>query len=391
MAINKVLVVGGGTMGADIARVVVKVNRQAVIKELNEELAEKAKEKVYAGIDRALTTGKIDEQEANTQKSLLRVTHDFIGLDEPELLVIEAVPEKLDLKQRIFAELEQQLPEDAIFSSNTSSLPIKEIAKGLKNKSRLLGIHFFNPPTRMQLVEIISSEFSNPNLVSEAEEFVQMDLQKSPIRVKDCPGFLMNRLLGAYLKPALAILEQRLIKPELIDKEATSFGWPAGPFLLMDALGLDVCLEVMGILCDAYPDQFRPSRILKLLVEKGRRGQKSGSGFYSYAEEAEPVLSLIKNNLSVLGEPDNSADSAKEVFEDEMNSLVNEAAICLEEGVASAEDIEKGCLLGIGFPMSKSGPLAWANETGLSKILMRLKNPCVALEKMAKTNGRFPV
>lgn len=350
--IFKIVIIGGGAMGADLAALMARQNLPVVIKELNLELAKRAKEKVCQRIDGWVQKGKISQSEADFKKSLVSVTDNYGDLQEKGLLVIEAVPEKLELKQQIFSELELSLPIDAILASNTSSLPIRLLAAKMEDRSRLVGLHFFNPPTKMPLVEVIPSKYTSEETVLTVEDFVKTTLQKVPIRVKDRPGFLVNVLLAAYLKPVIAALEENIVSLEAIDKEATEFGWPLGPYLLMDMLGLDVCQEVTKVLNAAYGERFGSSRILALLVEKNRLGQKSGAGFYSYNEGLESLETILEKEF-----PNRQSAEAKTIFGKMMTSFIEEAKIAFQNGVASKEDIEAGCVYGLGFPPHKSGPL----------------------------------
>lgn len=362
MGFERVLIVGGGTMGADLAVLMIRQGVSVTVKELNKELAEKVKSEVCARIQSWVDRGKIEEYDAYTKRGLLSVTDNFDNLNSYGLLVIEAVPEKLDLKQRIFAELEERLPQ-AVLTSNTSSLPISELSALMKNRSNLVGMHFFNPPTRMPLVEMIPSEYSALEAVKAVDRFSREVLQKNVITVKDRPGFLINVLLGAYFQPAIRAMEETSVEPEAVDREAQQFGWPIGPFLLMDMLGLDVAVEVMKMLVKAYPDRFGSAdgkgktSLLELLVSKGMFGKKSGVGFYNYGKTADVPLSQIRLNFQPqksAGEapptPKATAGEAKAVFEKMTEAFLREAAIAYKDGVASKEDIVTGCLYGLGFP-----------------------------------------
>ncbi len=351
MPIYKVLVVGGGTMGSELARLMVRQGMPTVVKEMNAELTQRVKERVYAGIERAAAKGKISEIEAEKQKALVDFTDHWDELRSAEgLLVIEAVPENLELKQNIFADLEKSLSNDAIFTSNTSSLMIASLVAKLKDKSRLVGMHFFNPPTKMPLVELIPSEHSSSEILDAVEEFARSTLQKQVIRVKDRPGFLVNVFLGAYLQPALLALEQTIVKPEEIDKAAISYGWPVGPLLLMDALGLDICREVMQVLNTSYPERFGQSRLLEILVTQHHRlGQKSGIGFYEYGVKGESLEDLLALFLWR-----KSADAGA-VFAKMIGAFVEEVRIAYESGIATKEDIIDGCIYGLGFPEKQKG------------------------------------
>ncbi len=378
--IFKVAIIGGGTMGSDLAALVVRQDMPVVVKELNAELAEKLNERFSDRVDGWLAKGKINQSKAEQLKMLFSVTDNYGDLRDADI-VIEAVPENLDLKKRLFQELGRELP-DAILASNTSSLPISLIAQGVLNPERVAGLHFFNPPIKMPLVEIISSELTSPDTLESLEIFTLETLAKTPIRVKDRPGFLVNVLLSAYLGPAIVALENTQIVPSELDALAgkSGFGWPMGPFTLIDMLGVDVASEVTKILANAYNNRFTNSRLLVKMVERGLLGQKSGSGFYS-----EGLVKLLAEEF-----PNRSSSNPEIVFRDMMYNMVNESAIAVESGVANPNDIESGCRLGLWFPQGKGGPLHYADEVGLAKIVEVLGDKaCKLLRDKAKDGSTF--
>ena len=373
-AIQKVVIIGGGTMGADLAALMLQRRKSVVVKEVSKELAERVKNNLYRRMDGWKQGGRISDSDVQTMKELLAVTDNYQDLQDEGLLVIEAVPENIELKQRIFAELEEKLPQDAIFSSNTSSLPITLLAANMKDTSRLIGLHFFNPPTKMPLVEVISSRYSSDEVVESVERFAKKTLQKTTIRVKDCPGFLVNRLLLPYLNEAAMLLTETDITPEAIDAESKKFGWPMGPFVLMDFLGIDVCAEVAKFMHVSYGERAEPAPLLNTLVKLNRFGAKTGNvGFYG----GEPLINILNQEFPHRNQ---KTITAKDSFNRMMMGMVNEAFHCLGEGVSSAQDIDTGSMLGIGFPMTYDGVLHWAeNEKGLAEIadaLLTLSTSC---------------
>ena len=376
----KVAIIGGGTMGSDLAALVVRQDMPVVVKELNAELAEKLNERFGDRVDGWLAKGKINQSKAEQLKMLFSATDNYNDLHDADL-VIEAVPESLNLKRRLFQDLGRELP-SAILASNTSSIPIALIAQDVLNPERVAGLHFFNPPTRMQLVEVISSDVTSIETLESLEIFTLETLAKTPIRVKDRPGFLVNVLLSAYLGPAIMALETTQIVPGELDALAgkSGFGWPMGPFTLIDMLGVDVANEVTKILANAYSERFSNSRLLVKMVERGLLGQKSGGGFYS-----DGLAQLLAEEFS-----NRSSGNSDKVFQDMMNNMVNESAVAVENGVASTNDIETGCLLGLGFPQDKGGPLHYADEVGLAKIVEALGDrACHLLRDKAREGSTF--
>ncbi|MDP2736021.1 MAG: 3-hydroxyacyl-CoA dehydrogenase NAD-binding domain-containing protein, partial [bacterium] len=301
------------------------------------------------------------ESRAEQLKMLCTVTGSYDDLSDVDL-VIEAVPENPDLKRNIFQKLGELLP-GAILTSNTSSIPITSLSLGVKDPGRVAGMHFFNPPTKMPLVELISAEGTSVDTLEALEVFAGETLAKKAVRVKDRPGFLVNVLLGAYLTPAIRSLESTDVKPEAIDECARAFGWPMGPFVLLDMMGVDVVKEVVNIFFSAYGRRFTPSRLVDVLVSAGRLGVKSGAGFYG----SSPLEEILAREF-----PDRSEGDAERVFNRMMDSMVNEAVLALQDEVASANDIETGCLFGLGFPQAKGGPLHYADEVGAAKVAENL-------------------
>lgn len=378
--IYKVAVIGGGTMGLDIAALMIRQGMPVVLKEVSEELALGAQTKFGKRVDGWLDKNKISASDAERMKMCFAVTAGYSELSDVDL-VIEAVPENLEIKQGIFEELDRNLPGDVIFTSNTSSLPIKLLSARLSKPERMAGVHFFNPPTKMPLVELIPSAVTAGSVIESLDMFVRETLGKVAIRVKDRPGFLVNVLLGAYLTPAVRALEYSIINMEEVDAEAQSFGLPMGPFTLMDMLGIDVVKEVTQILFSAYGDKFTPSGLVQAMVDKGRLGQKSGVGFYGRPEELEEILRGFQRSGNV---------SPQKVFTDMMNSMINEAALALQDDIATANDIETGCRFGLGFPQNKEGPLHYADMIGTSIIIDSLgEKACELLKNKAREGSTF--
>ena len=381
-SIFKVAVIGGGTMGADLAALIARSDMPVVVKELNAELAEKLKGQLDQRIDGWREKGKINESRAEHLKMLCSTTSTYEDMRDADL-VIEAITEIPELKIEVFQEVGELLP-DAILTSNTSSITIENLSVGVKNPERMAGMHFFNPPTQVPLVELIPSNSTSDDTLESLEIFAVETLARKTIRVKDRPGFLINPLLGAYLVPAIRALENTDIKLEALDALAgkNGFGWKMGPFVLLDMMGIDLVKEVMDNLFAAYGERFSPSHLVNTLVSMGRLGQKTGAGFYGGTETLD---ALLEREF-----PNRGAGEAEEIFTRMMYSMVNEAALALQDDVASANDIETGCLFGLGFPQAKGGPLHYADEVGAAKIAENLgESACPLLRDMARIGNTF--
>jgi 3-hydroxyacyl-CoA dehydrogenase/enoyl-CoA hydratase/3-hydroxybutyryl-CoA epimerase len=375
-AIYKVAVIGGGAMGQGIAALVARQGIPVVIKEINDELAGKARAKVQHKFDAWVAKGKMLADQAEDKKMLVQCTCNYEDIADVDL-VIEAVYESMEVKTKVFAELDQQLPGDVIFATNTSALSITEMAAATKRRAKIAGVHFFNPPTAMALVEIISGEGSSKKTIDTLEDFARNSLGKVPIRVKECPGFLVNRLLMPYLNEASLLLSETDLTVEDIERQTNNFGWPMGPFTLLDFLGIDVAAEVARILEKGYGERLKAAPLMNILVKHGRHGQKSGAGFFVVDETQrhEPLTAIINREF-----PKREKLPAEQGFRRMMLGMINEAFICLGDRIASPEDIETGCKYGIGFPHALEGPLHWAQSQGLSKILDELR-------RLEKTRG----
>ncbi|MDP2647953.1 MAG: 3-hydroxyacyl-CoA dehydrogenase NAD-binding domain-containing protein, partial [Candidatus Yanofskybacteria bacterium] len=363
--IHKVAVIGGGAMGRGIAMLVAQKGTPVVVRELNSELAGKSLETVHRKLDEASKRGKLT-MSADVVKRLITATDSFRDIKDADL-VIEAVFEDMDVKKKIFAELDKVLPSNVIFASNTSSLSISELASVTSRPEKFIGMHFFNPPVTMPLVEMISGEKTLEETSLAVKAFSTDSLGKLVIRVKDCPLFFVNRVLMPDLNEATLLLTETKLTVEQIDSRASKFGWPMGPFTLLDYIGIDVAAEVAEIGYRGYGERAKPAPLMQRLVELGRFGQKNGIGFYA-PKGQESLASIIDREY-----PNRASMDVEEGFRRMMLGVVNECFLCLEEGVSSADEMETGCLYGIGFPMALEGPLHWAESEGLENILADLK------------------
>jgi 3-hydroxyacyl-CoA dehydrogenase/enoyl-CoA hydratase/3-hydroxybutyryl-CoA epimerase len=321
-------------------------------------------------------------------------TTDYSGFKTVDF-VVEAIVEDLKIKKKALKELEKEVSKDTIIATNTSSLLVDDMAKALGRKSKFLGMHFFNPVHKMPLVEVIKGEKTSDEAIATVFNLSKR-AGKTPIVVKDGPGFLVNRLLVPYMVEAISLLmEAHTI--ENIDKAMTRFGMPMGPIELFDEVGLDVANKVAKILAGFMGDRMAESPILDNMVEAGRLGKKNGKGFYKYAGKKRLDDPAVEEFIDVAHQTilDEEQMQKRMVY-----PMINEAARCLEEGIVERpRDVDIGMIFGTGFAPFKGGLLKYADSEGLKSVIEMLKKfeteygerfkPAEALQKIATTNGTF--
>jgi 3-hydroxybutyryl-CoA dehydrogenase len=280
--IQKVAVLGAGTMGQGIAQVCAMSGYPTQLFDIESSLSQKAISSISINLDKAVSKSKISESQKTTILGHLSIAHNLEDVKAD--LVIEAVVEKLDVKQQLFRVLENN-SKGSILASNTSSLSITEIASGLKYPQRFVGLHFFNPATLMNLVEVVRGTSTDDSVVSIMMDFSK-SLSKTAVLVKDSPGFIVNRVARHYYVEALKLLEEGVASHEQIDRLLRSAGFKMGPFELMDLIGMDVNFAVTSSVYQAFhqDSKFRPSRIQQQKVMAGHLGKKTGRGFYDYTK-----------------------------------------------------------------------------------------------------------
>lgn len=348
-------VIGAGTMGGDIAA-------YCAYKGIHVTLQDQSPERIAPAIGRAFKLFKKKLKRPNLiQMAMDRLQPDVEGRGVARAdLIIEAVFENLKVKQDIFKKVEQLAKPDAIMATNTSSIPLEEIATVLDHPQRLVGIHFFNPVAKMPLIEVVHGQQTEQSIVINAAKFVTQ-ISRSPISVKSSPGFLVNRILMPYLMEAMQMLEEQF-SAHVIDKAAEQFGMPMGPVTLADMIGLDVCLSVAKELSQFFGAEVPP--MLEKMVAEKHLGVKTGRGFYTY-----------KN-----GKPEKTTESSEprdlEVLQDRLILImVNEAVACLDEGVVSSQEmLDAGMIFGTGFAPFRGGPLHYAQHRGLDDVIKTLES-----------------
>jgi 3-hydroxyacyl-CoA dehydrogenase / enoyl-CoA hydratase / 3-hydroxybutyryl-CoA epimerase len=377
MYIFKAAVVGGGFMGAEIAQVITYVGLPVVIKDIDQkqlDLARTTVEKIYR---RRIDKGKMSTDQVREKLDLVEYTLTYDGFDEVDI-VIEAVPENMAIKRTVFAELDEACHPDAIFVSNTSALSIEEMAAATGRPEKVAGMHFFSPAHIMKLVEVVRSPVTDQDTADTVEQFTQ-ELRKIPVIVKECPGFLVNRLLMVYLNEAVLALQEGTASVIEIDRALgrEGFGWPMGPFTLMDMVGNDVCYHVGQYLASQYGDRMAAAALFGKIFENGRYGEKAGAGWYDYpgGSESDEVKQFVQG-LQDEGKVETGTEFSVDRL---MMPMLNEAFRCVEEEIANINDIDMACIAGIGMQVNKNGdvvrmgPLEYADDLGLDVVLESLQ------------------
>jgi 3-hydroxyacyl-CoA dehydrogenase/enoyl-CoA hydratase/3-hydroxybutyryl-CoA epimerase len=395
--VTRTAVIGGGVMGAGIAQWLSARQLPVILRDINTEQVAKGMASIAKAYQDGLKRRVFTQTEARAGLDRIYPAATEVPLRRMDL-VIEAAVEKLELKKKIFQRLDELTADDTMLATNTSALPISELAASTRRPERVLGLHFFNPVHRMQLVEIVAARQTAPEVLQRALRFVQQ-IGKLPVLVKDSPGFLVNRILMPYLVEAGNLFQSGAAIRDL-DEAMLDFGMPMGPVRLLDEVGIDVSLHVAQTLAAHYGDRMAIPETLAKMVQGGLLGRKTGRGFYLHTKgkqpKPNPQVSEFQSPVIAQRIPITDLQSRMVLL------MVNEAARCLEEQIVSEpEDIDFAMIMGTGFAPFRGGPLRYGDSLGITALVgamdrlvatgARHFEPCALLRDMSKSGKKFYV
>jgi 3-hydroxyacyl-CoA dehydrogenase/enoyl-CoA hydratase/3-hydroxybutyryl-CoA epimerase len=368
--VHKLGVLGAGFMGAGIASIAVQQDTLVRFKDTDTARIGKGLASIHGVLQERLTRRQITRQQFQDYMSLVGGTTDYSGFESADL-VIEAVFEDLSLKHRVLEEVEPIIDSTAIYASNTSTIPISRIAEVAQRPERVLGMHFFSPVHRMPLLEVIVTRATSAEATVSAVAYGKR-LGKTVIVVNDGPGFYTTRTLSAYMNEAGRLLDEGA-SIDAIDSALVDFGFPVGPITLLDEVGIDVGGKVGTVLLEAFGTRMAPSEAMRRVVGAGRTGRKGKNGFYRYDDAGQK--GRVDESVYELVGGERREVPAEEIVERCVLSMVNEAALCLGDGILrSARDGDIGAVFGIGFPPFRGGPFRYMDSETVPKIVERLED-----------------
>jgi 3-hydroxyacyl-CoA dehydrogenase/enoyl-CoA hydratase/3-hydroxybutyryl-CoA epimerase/3-hydroxyacyl-CoA dehydrogenase/enoyl-CoA hydratase/3-hydroxybutyryl-CoA epimerase/enoyl-CoA isomerase len=395
-------IVGAGVMGQGIAAANVRRGIPVAMLDTNEAALVRGMQNVLNEVAFNKQLKGPDVKRAVELAPLVNSTTSDIELSHSDLIV-EVIVENREAKKHLYARLEPLLQEDTILCSNTSTIPISQLAEALERPEQFCGLHFFNPVRQMPLVEVIRGKKTNDATIATAVAYARA-LGKSPIVMNDGPGFLVNRLLLPYMNEAVLLVQEGAGIHE-VEKAAKAFGMPMGPFTLYDVVGLDVAVHAGAVMVEAFPDRVVPATLLEKMVAAGRIGQKVGRGFFDYAPAKGGKPPRGTDSPEVAQLIDESRGSAVRKFTaDELTDrlflpMLLEATRVMEDRLVSdVRDVDLALILGIGFPPFRGGLFFWADQIGAARIVEKLKpyarlgkryEPTTMLTRLAQANARF--
>jgi 3-hydroxyacyl-CoA dehydrogenase/enoyl-CoA hydratase/3-hydroxybutyryl-CoA epimerase len=395
--IRNIGVLGGGLMGGGIAYVTAtKAGIPARIKDIQPQGIANAMKYSYGLLNKKVKRRFLQKSQMQKQLALLTGTTHYSGYKQVDM-VIEAVFEDLALKQKVVAEVEENTHQETIFASNTSSIPIGQIAAKATRPENIIGLHYFSPVDKMPLVEVIAHEKTSDQTISTTVALARKQ-GKTPIVVKDGAGFYVNRILAPYMNEAAEIVLSG--EPiEHLDKSLVNFGFPVGPVKLLDEVGIDVGTKIMPFLMEQFGERFRSAEAFDKILNDDRKGKKNKKGFYLYTGK-KPGKLVDKTVYDLLNITPSKKLASEHIAERCVLLMLNEAAMCLEEGVIrNAREGDIGAIFGIGFPPFLGGPFRYMDSLGVKQVVERLEyyqsirgdkyTPAMILKEMATQGTAF--
>lgn len=401
--VRQAAVLGAGIMGGGIAFTSARAGIPVRISDLSPKALDAAVAEVDRQLARQVKARRLNPERAQAVQRAITTQTGHAGFGEADI-VVEAIVERLDTKRQVLAALEATLGEHTVLASNTSSLCIDDIARALKRPERFVGMHFFNPVPAMPLVEIVQGKASSEAAVATAVAYAHA-MKKTPVVVKDGPGFLVNRVLMAYTGAALRLIAEGG-DYQAIDRAMVAFGWPMGPSHLQDVIGIDTGSHVADVIGAGYPQRMPPIErdALKLMLVKGRLGQKSGAGFYRHGRDGagrpmREVDPAVQDLLATLQPEGPRGFTDEEIVDRLMLPFIVEAAHALQEGVVSTPaELDMAMQLALGCPAYTGGPLKYADWLGLDEVVRRcdalrvhgaMYEPTPRMRQLAAGGGTF--
>jgi 3-hydroxyacyl-CoA dehydrogenase / enoyl-CoA hydratase / 3-hydroxybutyryl-CoA epimerase len=403
--IQHAAVIGAGVMGSGIAQWLSSRGVSVILRDVDTAAVDRGLANVDKTYADAVKRGLMTEEKAREGRARIVASTQPVPLRDVQI-VIETASEKLEIKKKIFEELAANTPETAILATNTSALPIDELARSTAMPARVVGLHFFNPVSRMKLIEVVVGRDTVEETRERAVGFARQ-IGKLPVLVQDSPGFLVNRVLFPYLLDA-AELFQNGVSAEEIDGALLEWGMPMGPLRLIDEIGVDITVDIAATLEKAFGDRDQPPKILKQMYSAKILGRKTGAGFYKYESKQQAPnppspgtgSAVASDSLQAWREESGEKFGLENITNRLVYLMVNEAARCLEEKVvATPDDADYGMVLGMGFPVFRGGPLRFAESIGLKKVVTDMDGihsragekfaPCDLLRQHAQNGSTF--
>ncbi|TCN81046.1 fatty acid oxidation complex subunit alpha FadJ [Shewanella fodinae] len=396
--LKKAVVLGGGLMGGGIASVTISKAKLPVrVKDISEKGLSNALSYAYKLLDKGVKRRHMSAAQRDKQMALMSTTTEYIGVHDADI-VVEAVFEDLKLKHQMVQDIERECTAHTVFASNTSSLPIGQIAAVASRPENVIGLHYFSPVEKMPLVEVIAHEKTSSETIATTVAFARKQ-GKTPIVVKDGAGFYVNRILALYMNEAAQLLLEGQ-SVEHLDQALVKFGFPVGPITLLDEVGIDVGAKIAPILEQELGERFRAPAAFEKLLQDERKGRKNGKGFYLYGKKKSKKKQVDSSVYKVLGITPGVASENAQLAQRCVVQMLNEAVRCLDEGIIrNARDGDIGAIFGIGFPPFLGGPFHYIDTLGAAKLVAILEGyqqqfgqrfaPCERLKTMATTGQRF--